>query len=59
MKVGKLYKAKTIQYHENIPFEKIQVLNVEKDVVMFSTEYPVRELKCKIEDFNNIFKEWK
>jgi hypothetical protein len=59
MKPGKLYKAKEIQYYKNIPFVKVKVVSVENDVVTFSTEYPVRELNCKVEDFNNIFKEWK
>ena len=55
----KLYKAKEVQYFDNIPFIKIQVLQTENDIVEFSTEYPVRKLKCKVNDFNNIFMEVK
>ena len=53
-----LYKAKEIQFHDGIPFQKIDVVCVENGMVIFTTEWPVRKLEVTTEDFNSIFIKW-
>lgn len=53
-----LYYASKAQYWEGIPFRKVEVLKVEGEVVTFRTEWPVRELNCKLKDFNERFRKW-
>ena len=58
MRVDKLYIANEVQYHEDIPFLKVRVLGIKDNIIHFSTEWPVRELACKMVDFNERFREW-
>lgn len=50
-----LYKAHVVQWYDGVPFQTIEKLNEEDGVVTFSTEWPVRELSCKAEEFYERF----
>ena len=53
-----LYRAPEVQYYEGWPFQKIEVIKVEDDIVSFSTEWPVQKLDCYVKDFNERFRKW-
>ena len=53
-----LYKSYDVQWHEDIPFQTIEVIKVENGTVSFITEWPVRELDCTEKDFGERFYKW-
>jgi hypothetical protein len=53
-----LYRSNDVQWYEGWPFQKIEVVDCKDGVVSFTTEWPVRELDCLLEDFKERFRKW-
>lgn len=53
-----LYKSHDVQWYDGEPFQTVEVVEVEKGVVSFSTEWPVQKLSCYEKDFKERFYKW-
>ena len=58
IKVGGLYRSRNIQWYDGIPFRCVNVVALESEIVTFRTEFPIRVLDCKIDDFKKRFHSW-
>ncbi len=54
-----LWRAKQIEFFEGRPFQKVRVLDHSHGAVRFSTEYPVRVLSVREDDFLARFEKWR
>lgn len=56
---NRLYIADKILYQDGIPYQKVKCIKVENSIVTFTTEWPVREMQGRVEDFKKYFREWR
>lgn len=56
--MGKLYISKKIQWYNNRPVQKIEVIKEDKNEVMFETDYPVERITISRQEFDEKFTKW-
>jgi len=58
MSNGKLYKSSKILKLNGRPVQKVEVIEITGNSVMFLTDYPVEEITVSREFFDTYFSRW-
>lgn len=55
IKCNRIYKAKSVIVFDNIPFKRVVVTGLCENLVMFETEWPIRQFTLPVEEFEKKF----